>query len=126
MNVLVITGRLTKDPESRMFRDKMKASFVLAVDRRKRDETDFINCSCWGAVAENVMKYMSKGRLVACKGSMRVDHYEKDGQTHKWAECSCDEVQFLDKAKDTAQSQPPPQTGFGGDEISFDDSTIPF
>ncbi|MGL5506483.1 MAG: single-stranded DNA-binding protein, partial [Paraclostridium sp.] len=80
MNHVVLVGRLTKDPELRYIpgTGTAVASFSIAIDRdfTKKDgtkETDFIPVEVMGKSAEFCANYISKGRLVAIQGSIRVD-----------------------------------------------------
>lgn len=67
LNRALLVGRLTRDPELRRTSNgKAVTSFNLAVERNfKSDdqEADFINCVCWGKIAENTERYCSKGSL---------------------------------------------------------------
>ena len=83
MNNIILTGRLTKDVEMRYIpvTGTPVATFTLAVDRDfvKKDGTrdvDFIPVEVMGKVAEFCKNYLSKGRLVAVQGSIRVDRYQ--------------------------------------------------
>ena len=83
MNNIILTGRLTKDVEMRYIpvTGTPVATFTLAVDRDylKKDgtrDTDFIPVEVIGKVAEFCKNYLSKGRLVAVQGSIRVDRYQ--------------------------------------------------
>ena len=40
---------------------------------------------------------MKKGKLVAVEGALRIDAYEKNGQTRDWVEVVADNFQMLDK-----------------------------
>ena len=72
LNRALLVGRLTRDPELRRTGSgKAVTSFNLAVERNfKSDdqEADFINCVCWGKIAENTERYCSKGSLVSVDG----------------------------------------------------------
>ncbi len=65
LNRALLVGRLTRDPELRRTGSgKAVTSFNLAVERNfKSDDqdADFINCVCWGKIAENTERYCSKG-----------------------------------------------------------------
>ena len=128
MNSLVLVGRLTKDVELRYIPGSgtAVASFTIAVDRdyAKKDgsrETDFIPVEVMGKPAESCANYLGKGRLVAIKGSMRIDNYEKDGQKRSFTKCAASNVQALDKGKSDNQGQ---NQGFQLVEDNMDD--IPF
>ena len=65
MNRAIITGRLTRDPETKQTQsDSTVVRFSVAVDRRfKRDgepTADFFNCVAFGKTAEFVQKYFAK------------------------------------------------------------------
>ena len=83
MNNIILTGRLTKNVEVRHIptTGTLVANFTLAVQRDyiKKDgnrDVDFIPVEVMGKVAEFCVNYLSKGRLVAVQGSLRVDRYQ--------------------------------------------------
>lgn len=139
MNSLILVGRLTKDVELRYIPGSgtAVASFTIAVDRdyAKKDgsrETDFIPVEVMGKSAEFCANYLGKGRLVAVKGSMRVDNYQtQEGERRSFAKCAASNVQALDKGKGKSDNQGQSQ-GFepvGLDAQGFqaiDDDDIPF
>lgn len=78
MNKVILTGRLTRDPELRYTaNNKAVCDFTIATNRPVvRDGervADFINCRVWGKTAENLTKYQNKGNLIAVIGRMQVD-----------------------------------------------------
>lgn len=87
MNVVVLMGRLTRDPEVRYTQGenpRCVARYTLAVNRRfKRDgepEADFINCVVFGKSAEFTEKYFRKGMQVTINGRIQTGSYtNKDG-----------------------------------------------
>ena len=110
MNNIILTGRLTKDVEMRYIpvTGTPVATFTLAVQRDylKKDGTrdvDFIPVEVIGKVAEFCKNYLSKGRLVAVQGSIRVDRYQdKNTQEFKiFTKVSARSVQALDKKPNT-------------------------
>ena len=110
MNQVILTGRLTKNVEVRHIptTGTLVASFNLAVQRDyiKKDGTrdvDFIPVEVMGKVAEFCVNYLSKGRLVAVQGSLRVDRYQdKTTQEFKvFTKVSARSVQALDKKPST-------------------------
>ena len=67
MNVVVMMGRLTREPEIRYATGGSGtaiAHYSLAVDRRFKREgqptADFFDCMCFGRQAEFVEKYLHK------------------------------------------------------------------
>ena len=85
MNKTLLIGRLTKDPELKNVGANNTANtrITLAIDRPGKDAgTDFINVSVWGTQAENVCKYLSKGRQVAVEGRIQTGSYtDKEAKT---------------------------------------------
>lgn len=64
-NLVVLTGRLTADPELKTTQSGLSVtSFSIAVDRRFRSgeerQTDFINIVAWRQQAEFVAKYFKR------------------------------------------------------------------
>lgn len=116
LNVVVLIGRLTKDPELRYTPSgKAVATLRLAVDRgttnpQGEKETDFIDVVVWERQAETVANYLQKGRLVAVQGRLQIRQYEtQEGQRREKAEVVASSVRFLDRGQDAAG-------GFGGGE----------
>ena len=111
MNNITLIGRLTVDPEPKIFANgTTSTSFTVAVDRNYKDKegkkiTDFIPCQTMGNTAEFVNNYLSKGRLVAIEGSLQIDRYEKDGQKKTFTKVHVNRIQALDK-KDAGNFQP--------------------
>lgn len=103
INRIVLTGRLTRDPELRYTTSgKAVCSFTLAVDRRfssqGEKETDFIDIVTWQKQAELCANHLTKGRLVALDGRLQIRSYEtQDGQKRRVAEVVAENVTFLDR-----------------------------
>ena len=106
MNKLILTGRLTKDPEVKAIGDNnMVAKFTIAVNRNYKDKdgnrpADFIPCEAFGKTAEFVSNYITKGRLVEVEGEMRVDQYQNEaGENRSFTKCHVNTLNALDSAK---------------------------
>ena len=107
MNQVALVGRLTKDPELRYIpgTGTPVATFTLAVNRdfTKRDgtrEADFIPIEVMGKSAEFCANYLSKGRLIACYGQIRVDNYQtQSGERRTFTKVSCRNVEALESKK---------------------------
>ena len=136
MNKVILVGRLTKDPELRYIPNSGTpvATFTIAIDRdyKKKDgtkETDFIPIEIIGKAAEFCANYITKGRLVAIQGNLRVDRYQtQDGENRTFTKVSGRSVQALDYPKDNQQGTNN-ITNPGLDPNGFqaiDDDDIPF
>ena len=83
-NMCIITGNLTRDAELKYTANqKPVLTFAVAVNRLGQDNsqaTDYFNCVFWGKTGETLSKWLTKGRSVLVRGSMRSRSYEaKDG-----------------------------------------------
>ena len=114
INRVNISGNLTRDPEMRHTASGMQVlSFGMAVNDRAKDANgewvdrpNFIDCTMFGARAEAVSRYISKGSKVAVEGKLRWSQWEKDGQKRSKIEVIVDEIEFMSRREDGAQ-QPP-------------------
>lgn len=101
LNQAVLVGRITGEPEVKETESGKKVTnLTLAVPRSYKNEngeydTDFINCSLWNSIAENVCQYCHKGDLVGIKGRIQTDTYEKDGEKKFAMQLVAEKVTFL-------------------------------
>ncbi len=104
INKVHITGGLTRDPELRSTASGMPVlSMGVAVTDRKKnqqsgeweDVPNYIDCTLFGARAESVAKYLSKGSKVAIEGKLRWSQWEKDGQKRSKIEVIVDDIEFM-------------------------------
>ena len=113
MNIAVLMGRLTNDPEVRATGDSsLAARFGLAVQRNYKDKdgkygADFINCIVFGNRADFASKYLKKGTKVAVKGRISTGSYtNRDGNKVYTTDVICDDVEFAEKRDTNNQGQP--------------------
>ena len=144
MNNVVLIGRLTKDPELRYMSNTGTpvTKFTLAVNRDYKNQdgsqdTDFIPIEVIGKAAEFCANYISKGRLVAVQGSIRVDRYQtQSGENKTFTKVSARNVQALDSKNSNAAVSSGQQTNntpnFEPGQLdpngfqAIDDDDIPF
>ncbi len=112
MNLVVLVGRLTKNPEIRHTANgKAVGSFTLAVNRQfNREQVDFIPIVVWEKTAEICGKYLAKGKQVAVRGNMQIRNYDhKDGHKVYVTEVIAEHVEFMGSADGsrTEQSKEP-------------------
>ncbi len=107
MNVVCITGRMTRDPEVRYSQSGTAfASFTLAVDRRFKREgepsADFPNCTAFGKTAEFLEKYFFKGMKAEVVGRIQTRSYDgKNGKVYV-TEIVAEQVNFAESKGDSA------------------------
>jgi single-strand DNA-binding protein len=105
INVVVITGNLTQDPELRhLGSGTAVCELRVAVNSRRKDgstgewvdKPNYFNVTVWGAQGENCANYLSKGRPVAVEGRLDWREWEaKDGSKRQAVQIVANSVQFL-------------------------------
>lgn len=98
MNKVILTGRLTVKPELNYTQSQMAVTkFTIAVDRFSKDKgADFIRVTVFGKQAENVCRYMDKGRMIAVEGSLQTGSYKgRDGKTVYTQDVIANHTEFL-------------------------------
>lgn len=81
MNVVVLQGNITKDPETTQVgkgKDFFSVTnFTVALNDAK-DHTSFIKCTAFNKLGENIEKYFGKGDKICIKGELyqKVSDYE--------------------------------------------------
>ena len=77
MNKWVGIGRITAKPELNYTANQTAVTkFTIAVDRQTKDGgADFIRVTAFGRQAENICRYMDKGRQIAVEGRITTGFY---------------------------------------------------
>jgi single-strand DNA-binding protein len=109
VNVAVVTGNLTKDPELRSTPGGTSVCKLrVAVNSRRKsgewvDKPNYFDVTVWGAQGENCANYLSKGRPVAVEGRLDWREWEaQDGSKRQAVEIIANSVQFLGSRSDNA------------------------
>ena len=112
MNRVILTGRFTRDPESRMTASNMEvARFSLAcqsdfVNRNGERETEFINCVAFNKLASTINKFCKKGSLVAITGRIRNSSYDaQDGSKRYTTDIVAEQLEFLGSRQTSGSSE---------------------
>jgi single-strand DNA-binding protein len=104
VNVVVITGNLTRDPELRHTGGGTAVCDLrVAVNSRRKDQSgnwvdkpNYFDVTVWGAQGENCANYLAKGRPVAIEGRLDWREWEaKDGGKRQAVQIVANTVQFL-------------------------------
>ena len=131
MNVVILIGRLTRDPElSYTASNTAKCVFSLAVDRPRRDGentgADFIRVIVWGRQAETSDRYLYKGSQCAVLGSIRTGSYKnRDGRTIYTTDVWAERVKFLGERRAESHEEPYDDS-FDDTFDTFDDLPMTF
>ena len=110
MNSVILTGRITKDPEVKTGKNGGSyLLFCLAVDGGKDTEgnkiTDFIDCVAYKAQADFMGKYVVKGTLLEICGKLHTSSKEdSEGNKIKRTNVKVDNVGILVKPPVTSET----------------------
>lgn len=99
MNVVVLDGRLTKDPEVKMKNDKEILLFTIA-SARDKDHTDFIECVAFENNARFISKYFKKGSGINIVGTLNQSLYEKEGKKYSITKVIANVITFPIRTKE--------------------------
>ena len=103
MNLVVLSGRSTRDPNITMSHGEESikiARFTIAVDRIGDDKADFISCVTFKKRAEFLEKYCHKGTKVLVKGRWQTgDYLNKDGVKIYTNECVIENIEFGESSR---------------------------
>lgn len=140
VNKVIILGRVGKKPELRHTPSGASVtSFGVATSEKYKDKntneykenTEWHNVVVWGKTAENVSKYIDKGRQLFIEGKLSTRKWQdKDGNDKYTTEIIASTVQFLGDSK--SESNAPKNSsnnelkGFEIKEDSFSSDDIPF
>ncbi len=137
MNTVNLLGNLVANPELRGQKNNV-ANFRIAVQRPFKNkqtdeyETDFITCVAFGKTAEIITNNFKKGNKIGVTGSIQTGSYEKDGQRVYTTDVAVNQVTFVERKNNNAQSNNQQQNGQAqSDNNPFDDgleefSDLPF
>jgi len=106
MNKVFLIGRLSRDPELRHTTSgtavcQINVAISRPVSQGSEPQTDFINVVVWNKQAENVARYLSKGRQIAIEGRIQTRNYDNnEGKRTYVTEVIASNVEFLGSAND--------------------------
>jgi single-strand DNA-binding protein len=118
MNLVVLVGNLTRDPEVRYTQNGLAVAHLnVAVNRTfKKDggpDSDFFRVTAFGKQAELAERYLSKGKKVGIEGRIQNDNYDKDGQTVYRDTIVVNNIEFLSPRH---SGDEPFRSGFDGQD----------
>jgi single-strand DNA-binding protein len=132
LNVVVVTGNLTRDPELRSLPSGTSVCKLrVAVNSRRKDQSgewvdkpNYFDVTVWGAQGENCATYLSKGRPVAIDGRLEWREWEaQDGSKRQSVEIIANSVQFLGSRDDQGGGNgTAPRSDVPADTSDFEDS----
>jgi single-strand DNA-binding protein len=87
MNRVVLTGRLTRNPESRSLASgKTVTTFSIATNdyRGGSEKAEYHPVVTWDRLAEICGQFLAKGSLVCIEGRLQTRQWEDDAKTRHW------------------------------------------
>ena len=123
-NLVVLTGRLTADPELKTTANGIPVTtFSIAVNRNYRageeQQTDFINIVAWRQRAEFITKYFKKGSMIGIEGSIQTRRYQdKNGNNRTAFEVVVNNAQFVESKRDGAAVGSDEPASFSNADVS--------
>lgn len=139
MNIVAISGRLTRDAELRQLPNgnSLTRLRIASNDRIKRgdqweDTAYFFDVTVFGKQGENVARYLGKGDPIMVEGKLHWSEWEKDGQTNQRVDITANRCIFFPKNSGGSKgdrdegSSGSGSTTYGGRQPAADDDDIPF
>lgn len=114
LNQIILQARLCKDVELRRLPSgKAVASVSVACERdftnkeTNEKETDFIDVVAFGATADHLAKWFTKGKMIIVTGRLQIRTWtDKEGNKRRNAEVVADSVYFGDRKKSSDGTYP--------------------
>src|SRR5436305_12079176 len=122
LNKVMLIGRLTRDPEVRMFSNGGKvAQFGFAVNNRRKnnqtgqweDEPVFLDCEVFnrgenGTLADRIEQTVRKGQQIFIEGHLKLDQWDDKttGQKRSALRVVVDNFQYLERKDEAAGGAP--------------------
>jgi len=136
VNKVMLTGRLTRDPELRYTPSGTAvSSFSIASSRSYKgqdgewkQQVAFVNAVAWTKLAVLVNEYLKKGSAVFVEGRLHSRSWEtEDGQRRSALEIVAERVQFLDRISkpEVTEEEFVESSGGGGSGLDAEDE-VPF
>ena len=133
MNVVILMGRMTRDPELKYTSGgKAFANFSLAV-QKLRDGVEFIDCTAWEKTAETIAEYFRKGNRILIQGRLSVNSYEQNGEKRRMTRVVVNSFEFIENSgngggyqqqqtfNNNSNSKPVQNNSFENDNDDMDD-----
>ena len=115
INIVTISGNLTRDPELRQAANTSILSFGVAVNDRRRNPQsgqwenvpNFVDCIVFGSRADALAGMLHKGSKVAIDGKLRYSSWEgKDGKKRSKLEVVVNEIELMQRETSQQPQQP--------------------
>lgn len=129
MNLVCLTGRLTKEPSLKFLPNNGYAvcEFDIAVNlNNAKDDSkkvDYFTIQCWKNLAEKTSVNLDKGRKVFIQGFLKNNHWkDENNKLHKDNFIVAHRIEYLDFPKDNTKENlefDPINMNLSGGELPF-------
>ena len=125
MNKCIFVGRLTKDPEEKVYNEYSFMNITIAIDRPYKNKAgeklaDFLNFKFGFPKSVNfIRKYVQKGQQVSIVASLENNNYEKDGKKVYSNQLNGQEISIVQSMKKEEKSE-------GLQDLELVESDTPF
>lgn len=126
-NKIVLMGHTTKLPDITNTKDGMLVGNCgIATNRKYKDkeETMFIDFTCFGKTAEYLGNYATKGSTILIEGRLALDTWEQEGQKRSKHKIIVETLQIINSKKDNDKSDDKTKSDdklVSKDELDIDD-----
>lgn len=130
-NKVILAGNLTRDPELRYTpKGTAVCKIGLAINRswktesgEKKEEVTFVDVDSFGKTAENISKYLKKGRPILVEGRLKLDQWDdkQSGQKRSKLGVILESFQFMDSGNKETTTRP--ATASGGEPVAASESS---
>jgi single-strand DNA-binding protein len=135
-NLVVIMGRLTRDPELKYTpKGTAIANVSIAVNRKwkgesgdEKEETTFLDCVAFSKTAEVITQYLKKGNPIHISGRLRQESWEDKNTNEKRSKLGVviESFQFLGSSTKSADKPKQEDLPSKPAKQPNDDDSVPF
>lgn len=120
-NFFILEGNLVREPETKLVGQRTLIKFSIAENSRTKDENgnwvdgeaNFYDMNFWTEKPDYWLKRLGKGVSVLCRGNIKQDRWEKDGQKFSKISFTVTDINgkwLPELSGEHSQSSPAPQT----------------
>lgn len=101
MNLVVVPGNLTQNPELRYTQEGVPVATIRLASDAPNGETLFINAACWEKLGEAVAERLRKGDKCVVFGRLQPESWTaKDGSKRSTISIRATNVEFMSSRED--------------------------
>ena len=134
-NFFILEGNLVREPETNLVGQRTVIKFSIAENTRTKDqngnyvdgEPNYYDINFWTEKPDYWLKRLGKGVGVVCRGTIKQDRWEKDGQKFSKINFTATEInaKWLPELSGATQSAPA-QTSAPTAPVQSEPEDIPF